>query len=85
MTVADSHAASSDDAVTTAQSLARHDSEDRPAQTRAEAYDWLAAKFTDLGWGPQEMRAAELVFAEGTPVADAMRAMEAGDTAAGDR
>jgi hypothetical protein len=79
-TVTHSHPGSDDDA----QSQARH-GEDRTAQTRAEAYAALAVIFTRQGWTPETMREAELVFSPATPVADAMRAMEAGDTAAGDR
>jgi len=71
-TVTHSHPGSDDDAVTT-------------AQAREQDYDWLAARFTDYGWRPETMREAELVFSPATPVADAMRAMEAGGTAAGDR
>ena len=41
-------------------------------QTREEAYDWLAAKFTEQGWTPAAMRACELTFLPSAPVADLM-------------
>ena len=46
----------------------------RHPEGRAETLDWLAAKFTDYGWRPNEMRPAEEMFLGASPVADAMEA-----------
>lgn len=50
----------------------------RHPQTREQAYGWLAARFTDYGWRPEEMRLAESMFLPATPVADAMERQQAG-------
>jgi len=43
-------------------------------QGRAETLDWLAARFTDYGWRPEELRPAEEMFLGSSPVADRMAA-----------
>lgn len=52
------------------------------AQTREQAYDWLAAQLTHIT--PAEMRAAEHTFSLESPVADRMESRAAGRQAEGD-